>query len=69
MKSLLALILAVIIIVLTIAFIIAVFDNDGHASGYGNTLKCTICKKTATHSTSNYGYCDEHWQDAINYRP
>lgn len=43
-------------------------DGSGHAPGYGNTSKCTICGKSATHHTSNYGFCDEHWQDAINYK-
>lgn len=38
--------------------------TNGHAPGYGNTSKCTICGKTATHKTSNYGYCDKHWADA-----
>ncbi len=38
--------------------------SSGHAPGYGNTSKCTICGKTATHHTSNYGYCDKHWKDA-----
>lgn len=37
---------------------------SGHAPGYGNTSKCTICGAPATHKTANYGYCDEHWKDA-----
>ena len=39
--------------------------SGGHAPGYGNTSKCTICGRTATHKTSNYGFCDTHWADAI----
>ncbi len=53
------------IIIVIIAVIIAwLFSCSGHAPGYGDTGKCTICGKTATHHSSNYGYCDEHWKDA-----
>lgn len=41
--------------------------SGGHAPGYGNTSKCTICGKPATHHSANYGYCDKHWKDAVNY--
>lgn len=60
-----------VIIVLVIAIIIGLAScggSDGHAPGYGNTSKCTICGKPATHHSTNYGYCDKHWKDAINYR-
>lgn len=30
--------------------------------------KCTICGKPATHHTSNYGFCDKHWESAMNYK-
>lgn len=57
-----------IIIILVIAIIIGLVScggSGGHAPGYGNTSKCTICGKAATHKTSNYGYCTKHWQQAI----
>lgn len=38
--------------------------RSGHAPGYGNTGKCTICGKTAAHKTSNYGFCTKHWKEA-----
>lgn len=34
-------------------------------SGSGDTSKCTICRKPATHVFQGSGYCDEHYQDAI----
>lgn len=42
----------------------AMGSGSDHAPGYGNTSKCTICGKPATHKTSNYGYCDKHWKAA-----
>lgn len=27
----------------------------------------TICGKAATHKNTNYGFCDKHWGDAMNY--
>lgn len=54
-----------ILVMLIIVMAISVIGcTNGHAPGYGNTSKCTICGKTATHKTSNYGYCDKHWADA-----
>lgn len=41
-------------------------SSDGHAPGYGNTSKCTICGKSATHQSDNYGFCDTHWKKAIS---
>ena len=29
--------------------------------------RCDICRKPATHSFQGYGYCDEHYQDAIKW--
>ena len=57
----------VVVIIFVVMAFISCGSNSGHAPGYGNTSKCTICGKSATHSTGNYGYCDKHWQDAINY--
>ncbi len=59
--------IAALALVLVMAFFMLSACSGGHAPGYGNTSKCTICGKPATHSTGNYGYCDKHWQDAINY--
>lgn len=47
-----------------IASMLVLSGCGGHASGYGNTSKCTICGKPATHHSTNYGYCDQHWKDA-----
>lgn len=62
----------IVLIVVLIIFILIGMSScgggSGHAPGYGNTSKCTICGKAATHHSSNYGYCDKHWQDAINYK-
>ena len=33
--------------------------------GSKSTSKCTICKKTATHTFQGSGYCDAHYKDAI----
>ncbi len=41
--------------------------NSGHAPGYGNTGKCTICGKSATHHSSNYGFCGKHWTEAAGW--
>ena len=60
--------LIVVIIIFIAIGLASCGDSSGHAPGYGNTSKCTICGKPATHSTGNYGYCDKHWQDAINYK-
>jgi len=46
---------------------LAMAGCSDHAPGYGQTDKCTICRKPATHSSANYGYCDEHWKDAIGW--
>ena len=57
MKRLLCLLLVILIV-------FSLCACGGHAPGYGNTSKCTICGKKATHKTSNYGYCDTHWKKA-----
>ncbi len=36
-------------------------------SGGGSTSKCTICRKPATHVFQGSGYCDQHYQDAVNW--
>lgn len=62
-KRILTFILLLAMLVSMFAFLTAC--RSGHAPGYGNTSKCTICGKKATHKTSNYGFCDKHWEDAI----
>lgn len=39
----------------------------GSSSSRGSTSKCTICKKTATHTFQGSGYCDKHYQDAVEW--
>ncbi len=34
-------------------------------SSSSGTSKCTICRKTATHTYQGSGYCTEHYKDAI----
>ena len=34
-------------------------------SGGGNTGRCTICRKTATHTFQGSGYCNTHYRDAV----
>lgn len=57
-----------IIVIVIIALIVFIGINScssgGHAPGYGKTNKCTICGKPATHKTSNYGFCNKHWNKA-----
>lgn len=60
-------------IILIVGILIAILihsctngDKTRHAPGYGNTSECTICGKAATHRSNNYGFCDKHWQDAID---
>ena len=68
MKNLFKMLFFLIVVVLLLSLFVSIFDSGDHAPGYGNTSKCTICNKRATHSTSNYGFCDKHWEDAMNYR-
>lgn len=58
------LICVIVLLVIMLSVLVGCSD-DGHAPGYGNTNKCTICGKNATHKTSNYGFCDKHWKNAI----
>ena len=53
-----------ILLVLGIASQLLLTGCSGHAPGYGDTSRCTICGARATHKTSHYGYCDKHWKDA-----
>lgn len=39
----------------------------GGGSGSGNTSKCTICGKSATHTFQGDGYCDTHYNDAVKW--
>lgn len=58
----------IVLLVVTVIMLFAVISSctdDGHAPGYKNTSKCTICGKPATHKTDNYGFCNKHWKDAI----
>lgn len=52
--------ISLLIIIFFIAVIVGSCSGNGHAPGYGNTSKCTICGKTATHHGGHYGYCDKH---------
>ncbi len=56
-----------VLIAMLVVGIMCMSACSRHAPGYGNTSKCTICGKPATHSTENYGYCDEHWKDATGF--
>lgn len=40
---------------------------DSGSSSKSSTSKCTICKKTATHTFQGSGYCTEHYKDAIGW--
>lgn len=54
--------IAAAVLLVVIALVMA--GCSDHAPGYGQTDRCTICKKPATHSTDNYGFCDKHWKEA-----
>lgn len=57
-----------LIIIVVAVLLVALFGScsgNGHAPGYGNTSKCTICGKAATHHSTNYGFCDKHWKNVI----
>ena len=61
-------ILALFLLLCIFVLLPAMFNGcyGGHARHYGNTERCTICSKPATHRTDVYGFCDKHWQDAIS---
>ena len=59
-------ILVFAVIIFVVVALIMSCSNNGHAPGYGNPNKCTICGKPATHKYTNYGYCDKHWMDMVN---
>lgn len=52
----------VVAFILVIALCMALCACDGGSSS-GN--KCTICKKTATHTFQNSKYCDSCYEDAV----
>lgn len=52
-----------IILSLTIALCLSLSGCGGSKS----TNKCTICKKTATHTFQGSGYCDTHYKDAVSW--
>ena len=60
-------ILVLIIVVCLVFGLLSSCFNGGHAPGYKKTNKCTICRKPATHKTSNYGFCDKHWKKASGF--
>ena len=57
--------IAVVVMLLMLALVAA--GCSDHAPGYGQTDKCTICGKKATHSSTNYGFCDKHWKEATGW--
>jgi len=60
-------IVGIIIAALVLMFLLwSCSGGSDSATNRGNTSKCTICGKKATHSTSSYGYCDKHWRDMID---
>ena len=60
---------AVIFIAIVLIIVISLFNGSGSGSGrYGKgSGKCNICGKTATHTFQGYGYCDTHYENAVNY--
>ena len=48
-------IVVIIIVVIGIIVLGMSLCDNGHAPGYGETNKCTICGKPATHSSHGYG--------------
>lgn len=61
-KRLIALVLLLVLCISVLALFSAC--DSGHAPGYGDTTRCTICGKAATHKSTNYGFCDVHWEKA-----
>ena len=53
----------IIALFLAIALCLVLSACDGGSS----TSKCTICKKTATHTFQGSGYCNSHYEDAVNW--
>ena len=57
-----------VLVILAIAVAILIGINAfGNSSNGGNTDTCTICGKKATHTFQGSGYCDNHYEDAINW--
>lgn len=55
-----------VIIAIAVAILIGI-NAFGNSSNGGNTDTCTICGKRATHTFQGSGYCDNHYEDAINW--
>lgn len=55
-----------VIIAIAVAILIGI-NGFGNSSYRGNTDTCTICGKIATHTFQGSGYCDNHYEDAINW--
>ena len=55
-----------VIIAIAVAILIGI-NGFGNSSYGGNTDTCTICGKRATHTFQGSGYCDNHYEDAINW--
>lgn len=52
-------IITIICALITIIFILTFLPKSSSGS------RCDICRKPATHTFQGYGYCDEHYQNAI----
>lgn len=62
MKKTVTIFIAVIVV---LALLFSCMGSSGGSSG--GTGRCTICKKTATHTYQGSGYCDTHYRDAISW--
>lgn len=56
----------IIIMAIMMAVIVLTCVGCG-SSGSGGTSKCTICGKSASHTFQGSGYCDKHYNDAVNW--
>lgn len=52
-------VLSSIILCIILIFISSLNSSPGN--------RCDICREPATHTFQGYGYCDEHYQDAIKW--
>ena len=53
-----------IIVILLFVFQLFMVGCGPSSSG---TSKCTICGKPATHTFQGSGYCNTHYNDAVNW--